>query len=314
MSVLPWPVRGARVPLSSSGRRLALYYELHGPDKEPVVVLVAGMGRPLTTWPVSLVRALTAGGTRVVVYDHRDTGLSDRLTELPAPDPSAIAAELRAGRMVRAPYALSDLAADLLALMDHLDVERFHLVGASMGGMIGQLLAARYPERIASLALLRTSSGNPEFSPPDPKALAALANVPASDVSAEEAIRYETEFALACAGPRSKLSSQLARELATAVLARGWDAGGIRRHLAAVMTSASRTELLGRIRCPTLVIHGTKDPIVSTDVAREAANLIPNARLLWLEDVGHELPSDAVDDVSSALLELIEPAQPTPPR
>lgn len=310
---IPTPSVGDRVPLNSLGRKVALYHELHGPHSGPTVVLVAGMGRPLTTWPVSLVRALTAGGARVVVYDHRDTGLSDRLTELPAPDPSTIAEDLRAGRVVKTPYALVDLAGDLLALMDSLNIESFHLVGASMGGMIGQLLAARHPERIASLALMRTSSGNPALPPPDPDALAALASVPAPNASEEEAIRYETGFSIACTGPRSGLTPQLAREMATAMVTRGWDAGGIRRHLAAVMTSGSRCDLLGLIRCPTLVIHGTQDRIVSPAAAREAADLIPNARLIWLRDAGHELPTNAIDSVSSALLELLECAQRAPP-
>lgn len=300
-----------RLP-ASHGHQVGLYYELHGPDHGPVVVLVAGMGRSLTSWPTSLIRALNEAGFRVVVYDHRDTGLSDHLTELSVPDLSAVVMALRAGRVFEPPYTLSDLADDLLALMNNLDIQHFHLVGASMGGMIGQLLAAGHPERITSLALLRTSSGNPALPPPAPDVLAVLANVPDPKGSIHDAIRYESEFGLACTGPHSTLTFQLAQKAAVATVSRGWDAKGIRRHLAAVMTSGSRKELLGRIRCPTLVIHGTHDRIVSPDAALELLELIPNAQLLWLQEVGHELPSDLVDTVSDALLKLFEKAPPTP--
>jgi pimeloyl-ACP methyl ester carboxylesterase len=267
--------------------RIEIEYEEHGVGAP--VLLIAGIGAQLVHWHRDFLAALCARGYRAIVYDHRDSGRSTHLTELGAPRVWPALALGALGLPVRAGYTLSDMAGDAVALLDHLGLERAHVFGVSMGGMIAQHLALEHPARAASLTSLMSTPGGRRYAGFAARILRAFLH-PAPRTR-EQAIASARRFAYAHATRFFEVEEDWVDEIAAQAWERGYDPAGYARQLLAILASGSRREALPRLRVPTLVIHGTHDPVIPTRAGRATARRIPGARLVLVPGLGHELPS-----------------------
>jgi len=275
-----------------------LHFELRGPEAGAPVLLIQGLGQQLIDWPEPLVAALAARH-RVILLDNRDAGLAPLFG--PALDPSLAEAEFpTAVNAPPAPYTLQDMADDARGVLDRLGVARASVVGYSMGGMIGQIMATRFPARVQSLVSLMSSDGAPWIDA-TPEALAAMARsiVGRGDRSAR--IDRLVEDAALYRGPHLAFDRLEARRHIEAALDRADRPTGILRQALAMRGSGDRRGLLREIACPTLVVHGTDDPVIAAEQGRAAAALIPRARLEMLERAGH----DFAPEVSDRLCKLV---------
>ena len=283
---------------------LEIEYEVEGAETAPVMLLIMGLGTQMTRWPRGLVDGLVAAGFRVIRYDNRDVGLSSRLDDAGAPDLPAVMTAMLTGGAVPVAYDLADMAADAVGLLDALGIERAHLVGASMGGMIAQIVAATRPDRVLSLASVMSSSGNPALPRATDAVLAMLAS-PRPDPGDEAAIIDRVVAGAALMGsPAYPVDPAIRRAAATEDYRRGYYPAGIARHTAAIVASGDRRPLLATIAAPTVVIHGTADPLVPVEAGRDTAAAIPGARMVELAGMGHDLPDELVPDVLDAILSV----------
>jgi proline iminopeptidase len=268
---------------------LSLAYEKVGDPTAPALVLVMGLGMPLAAWPDPFVDGLVASGFQLVLFDNRDSGRSEKLNRGPRPNlPLAIGRALLRLR-VRAPYTLADMAKDVAGLIDGLSIRHAHVVGVSMGGMIGQVMAARFPDRVTSLTSIMSSSGNPAVSLGKPSALRALLRRPNPD-DADAVIAHLVRLFGVIGSPGFLTDPRLLRSLLERVARRGYYPAGTARQLLAILAAGDRRAELSEIRTPTLVIHGTHDPLLPVAAGRDTALHIPGARLLEIEGMGHDLP------------------------
>lgn len=274
-------------------------YEEHGsPDGEPVL-LVMGLGAQLVTWPVSFVQALAGTGRRVVAFDNRDIGLSSRVAA-PAPGIGGLARALVAGPKVKSPYSLADMADDAAGLLDHLEIDRAHVIGVSMGGMISQELAIRHPERVATLTSIMSTTGGRWVGRTSPKLLPVFLRSRRGIGDPEETA---IELARSVAGPHFRESA--ARELLRLQAERAGDAAaaaaGLARQTLAVLTARDRTADLGRLMLPTLVVHGLLDRLVAPSGGAATARAIPGSRLVMYPDMAHDVPDVRVHELAGEI-------------
>ena len=269
------------------------YEELGDPGGEPML-LVMGLGAQMILWDRAFCDLLGERGYRVIRFDNRDVG---RSTHLRAPVPSRTAMLFGGGRPA---YRLGDMAADAVGLLDALDIESAHVVGASMGGMITQVVGYEHPERARSLGLIMTHSGHRVKATPTWRAFGALLARPASD--REGMIESMQRVFKIIGSPDYPMDPAQFRALAEVTWERGYDAAGTARQLHAITASGNRTRRLATISAPTVVVHGTRDPLVRPSNGKLIARTIPGAELLLLDGMGHDLPEplwpriiDAVD-------------------
>lgn len=285
---------------TANGIRIA--YEDKGPRDAPVVLLVMGLGGQLTLWPDEFVAALNAHGFRTIRYDNRDVGLSTRFDAAGVPNLKWMFVKAAIGLPVRGAYSLADMAADGMALLDALEVERAHIVGASMGGMIAQHIAARYPERIVSLTSIMSTSGNPRLPRAQKEAMRVLANRPMSG-DAEAMIAYSVNAARVIGSPGYPAEEDRLQRRVRGDFERGWYPPGVARQMAAIVADGDRRAMLKKVTAPTLVIHGEDDPLVPVAGGRDTAANIVGARLLTIPGMGHDLPLALVDTLADAIAE-----------
>ncbi len=257
-----------------------------------------GLGAQLGRWNVELCQALVARGYRVLRFDNRDCGLSSKLDDAGVPD---IARALRSGTPPGAPYSLEDMAADCVGLLDALGVEAAHVVGASMGGAIAQIVAARYPERTLSLTSIMSTSSHPDLPSPSAEAAQALlAPLPAArdrESLIEDAIRRQ----LAVASPEYPSCPDRLRNQFTEEHERGFHPRGVTRQLAAFLASGDRRALLATISAPTLVLHGADDPLIPLACGEDVAAHIPGAEMRVIEGMAHDFPLALTDVFADAI-------------
>ncbi|MBL8548015.1 MAG: alpha/beta fold hydrolase [Hyphomonadaceae bacterium] len=282
-------------------------YEVHGPDNGAPLLLIMGLGSQLTRWAPAFYEKLLARGFRVIRYDNRDVGLSQKFTG--APTVESVVGAMMQGKRPDIPYTLDDMAADAVGLLDHLGIQRAHVAGASMGGMIGQLVAADYPERVLSFTAIFTSTGNPAVPPAKPEAMAVLttrAPDPAEDMEAylDHAIRN----AYTIGSPGYPFDEQVARERLRADALRSYFPTGAGRHLAAVIANGDRRAKLPKIKAPVVVLHGDADPLVSVEGGKDLAANIAGAELRIIAGMGHDLPPGLYDTLIDAISRAVERA------
>jgi pimeloyl-ACP methyl ester carboxylesterase len=283
-----------------------LAYEEVG-SGEPLV-LVMGIGAQMLWWPDGLCLALAGAGFRVVRFDNRDIGLSTNLAHLPVPNPVRVTRQRWLRQRVDTPYGLAEMAKDTVGLMDALGIDRAHVAGASMGGMIAQHVAFEHPTRVKSLTSIMSTTGAVPVSLPHPKALQALfAGRPMDVEAAVEAVLY-SQKALGSRG----IARDEARIRATArrCIERGVNPKGFLRQWGAIMASGDRTARLATIRAPTLVLHGTIDPLVPPAGGRATAKAIPGARLSTIENMGHDLPEGVWSRLVSEIGQIADQGSP----
>lgn len=263
-------------------------YQSFGNEAAAPLILIMGLGSQMVLWDPEFCRQLAAGGYRVIRFDNRDIGLSTRLDWMPVPDSSAVAAALLRGEAPALPYTLEDMAMDTVQLLTALGYDRAHIVGESMGGMIGQLMAIHFPERLLSLTSIMSSTGSPLLPPPSPEALEILSAPFPTDHDG-----YIESFVKAykvLSGPAMPLNEALARKWAEQSHARGLNPAGVARQFTAVMAAGDRTEKLKALGVPTLVIHGAADPLLPVECGMATAAAIPGSRLTIIQGMGHALP------------------------
>jgi len=281
---------------------LDVYYESHGPDDAEPILLIMGLGAQMTRWSPEFIAALTGAGHRVIAFDNRDIGLTEKLDAAGAPDMPAIFKAIGEGRTPPVAYTLDEMAADAAGLLEALGVERAHIVGASMGGMIAQLVAADHPHRTLSLTSIMSTTGNPELPRAKPEAMARL-NTPAPDPTKdlEAYLASAVEGAKVMAGTYPVDEGQV-RALSLSDFHRSYYPVGFQRQYVGILASPDRRPKLKTIKAPTVVIHGADDPLVPVEGGRDTAANIPGAELRIVPGVGHEMPPAVQDEFVAGVL------------
>ncbi len=285
---------------------LDIVCERLGDPAAPAVLLIMGLGGQLVMWPDELCQQLIGAGFQVIRFDNRDIGLSSKLDAHGVPNIPQLVLRRSLGLPARAPYRLDDMASDSLGLLDALGIASAHVVGVSMGGMIAQILAARQPERVLSLAAIMTSSGHPLLPGPSLKLRLRLIRPRSADpeIALQDSIR--TFQLIGSPGyPQSaeELRPKLARQMQ-----RNVHPPGVVRQLAAIIASGSRARLLQSVRAPTLILHGRDDPLVPVAAAHDLARRIPHARCEIIDGMGHDLPPALLPRIGDELLSLFSDA------
>jgi pimeloyl-ACP methyl ester carboxylesterase len=294
---------------------LTLEYESLGDPGAPVVLLVMGLGMQLVAWPDAFCDGLVNKGFRVVRFDNRDCGLSQKLDQLGTPRmPGAILRALL-GLPVRSPYDLKAMAADTVGLLDALGIAQAHVVGASMGGMIGQLVAALYPDRALSLTSIMSTTGARHLPQPSVRIRRELLRRPQQPLTPDTLVaHYERLFAV-IGSPGYPTPPEEFRARIRRAVERGYHPAGFLRQLGAILANGDRSPLLGSITCPTLVIHGKADPLVPFQGGVDTAYKIRDARLVLLDGFGHDFPSQLFERfVDMIANHARDAAPPSPPR
>jgi pimeloyl-ACP methyl ester carboxylesterase len=291
---------------TATANGITICYDTFGDPAEPALLLVMGYTAQLIAWDEKFVNALAGRGYFVIRFDNRDCGLSTHLDGVEVDLPALFAAREGLGALPPAPYSLSTFSDDAFGLLDHLGIEAAHIAGASMGGMIVQTMAIEHPERVLSMTSIMSATGEPDYGQATPEAMAALLTPPPPERS--EFIDYAVSRAKLFCSPRYFDEAKIA-ERAGAGYDRAFYPEGAIRQLAAVWTSADRTEQLKLLRVPTLVIHGRADTLITPSGGERTAELIPGANLLLLHDMGHDLPEPlwplVVDAITSHTKHLI---------
>ncbi len=271
---------------------VSLEYEVRGDPGAPPLLLIMGLGMPAAMWPEEFLYALLAQGFRLITFDNRDSGGSTRLSGVRAPNVLGAIARALLRRPVRAPYTLDDLCADTVGLLDALSIPRAHVVGVSMGGMVAQVLAARQPQRVASLVSIMSSTGNPQrrIAFGKRRALRAILRPPPPPEDIPATVAHLERVFAAIGSPGFQQDPVSLRRHFEDVARRGLYREGTARQLLAVLGSGDRRELLRRITAPTYVIHGADDPLVPMAAGIDTARCIPHARLEVIPGMGHDFP------------------------
>jgi pimeloyl-ACP methyl ester carboxylesterase len=259
-------------------------YEAFGDPADETMLLIMGLGVQMLGWDEELCRMLAGRGYRVVRFDNRDAGHSTKVEGGPRPDVMAAIA----GDVSSASYRLEDMADDCAALLDELEVEAAHLVGASQGGMIAQTVAIRHLERVLSLTSIMSTTGDREVGQPHPEAIPALLTRPPGDRAGF--IDFVVGAWRVIGSPGFEADEDALRARAGASYDRGIFPDGTGRQLLAILASGDRTEGLRRLDVPATVIHGTEDILVDVSGGRATAAAIPGAELVLIDGMGHDLP------------------------
>jgi len=261
-----------------------------GPRDGPVVLLIMGLGMQLIGWPQDFVQPLVDAGFRVIRHDNRDIGLSEGFDHAPRHNFVWQTVRARLGLPVRSPYTLQDMANDSLGVLDALGVAKAHVVGASMGGMIAQRVASSAPQRVLSLTSIMSSSGARGLPGPHPKVAASLFRRPPGRTE-EALVAYSLGFIRLIESPAYPCEEHELRERVTFAMRRAYRPAGLLRQMLAIgADTGRRPDELGRIRCPTLVLHGEADRLVPIEAGRDTARRIPGARFVGIPGMGHDLP------------------------
>ena len=288
--------------VAANGIQIA--YETFGDRGGRPLLMAMGLGAPMLTWHPDFCGLLAGRGFFVIRYDNRDAGRSTHLHDAPQPD---IRGALTRGDVSSAAYTLDDMAEDGFGLLDALGLTAAHVLGASLGGMIAQAMAARHPERVLSLTSIM-STPSPALTNTTPEVGAALMRPPAT--TREESIARAIDIARVIGSPGYPPDDKWRAEIA----GRSWDQGidppGVIRQWMAVQASGDRTEAVRGIRVPTLVAHGDSDPLVNVAAGRRTAELIKDARLMVVPGMGHDLPRPVWPALVDAVCELADRAAP----
>jgi pimeloyl-ACP methyl ester carboxylesterase len=287
---------------------IEIEYEEFGDRDAPVILLIMGLAGQLIHWPDDFCVTLAKTGYRVVRFDNRDVGLSSKLDHLGKPNVVRVAVRAMLRLPVQVPYKLDDMAEDALGLLDALHIKTAHIVGASMGGMIAQIVAARHPRRVRSLSLIMTTSGHPWLKKASMRLQLRLARRPAQ-LDRESLIAHSMQTWRLIGSPGYRATDELLRAKVERAFDRAYHPRGIARQTAAIIASGSRVPLLRRIAAPTLVVHGKHDPLVPVAAARDLGRRIQGAKVEIIEGWGHDFPSELLPRISSLILKHVRAAE-----
>ena len=287
---------------------LTFHYDSRGPESEgtPVILMIMGLGVQMILWPEPLLDHLAQQGFRVVRFDNRDIGLSSHLDHLGVPNISLEVLKFFMHLPIKASYRIDDMADDTAALIDALNVGRVHVVGASMGGMIGQSLAARYPQKLASLTSIMSTTGRRSLPPPTWKARRALLEAPAKQGDTEAAIVRMMRVLTAIGSRSHPPDAAHLRDICERHILRSNHPAGAARQLLAIAASDDRTRTVRRIKAPTLVLHGDEDPLVRAACGLETAQVIREgggiANVSMIGGMGHDFPLPLIPQIAAEIV------------
>ena len=281
---------------------IELEYEAFGDQAKPALLLIMGLGVQMLGWDERFCNMLADRGFHVIRFDNRDIGLSTHMSDAPVPNPL----QLLAQDFSSASYTLDDMADDTAGLLDALGITAAHVVGASMGGMIGQTLAAKHPDRVLSLTSIMSTTGAPEVGQPKPEILSVLITPAPAD--RDGYVNQIVNTFRAIGSPRYPVDEEWLRSLIEASYDRSHDPNGFMRQLAAILASGDRTEAIRQIKAPTLVIHGEDDPLIVVSGGEATAAAIPGAKLVKLPGMGHDLPPELWPQFIDEIVENTERA------
>ncbi|MFN2287197.1 MAG: alpha/beta fold hydrolase [Chromatocurvus sp.] len=281
---------------------IAIEYESFGDAGNDTILLIMGLGTQLTAWPDTFCEKLVNSGYRVIRFDNRDIGLSTHLTDAPTPNIPLLAGLRMLRLLPPVPYTLDDMSEDAIGLLDVLGIERAHVVGASMGGMIAQLLAARFPQRTLSLTSIMSTTGNRALPRANRQATRALLIKPDDPLDPQSVIARNVTVRKAVQSPvYPKSQEELYAAAAGAFHRGGYDPAGVARQLAAVIVSGDRRRLLRRITVPSLVMHGDADPLVKVACGVDTARNLAGATLKIFPGMGHDFPEPLLEAMAEEI-------------
>jgi pimeloyl-ACP methyl ester carboxylesterase len=280
---------------------ITIAYESFGSFDDPAIVLIQGTGATLVHWPEELCQILAGHHYRVIRFDNRDIGLSSKLDSLGHPDWEAIIPYIKSCEQAPLPYTLLDMAKDVTGLMGALKITKAHIVGASMGGAIAQLVAIHFPGLAYSLTIISASSGNPDLPAGDDKALEAMSTPPPDTTDPDSLAAYLVKVYKALG---STDTDETLRQRALGHINRSWYPEGTERQIAAVLIgdNCDRRKDLAGIRIPTMVIHGDSDPLVPLSSGQEVANTIPGSEMCVIKGMGHDLSVKFIRSVADCII------------
>ncbi len=291
---------------------ISLFYEDHGNPEHEAILLVMGLGAQMTLWPDEFVEALVTRGYRVIRYDNRDIGLSEKMEGARAPGLAWQVIRKRIGFPASVPYSLNDMSDDGAGLLDALGIGQAHVVGASMGGMIAQLMAVNHSEKLLSLTSIMSTTGNAKLPKADQGAMDALI-APLTSMEEEALVKHGINISNSIGSPGFRPDPDLQRERVLKGVRRSVYPPGLPRQLAAIIDDGDRRTRLSQITTPTLVLHGEDDPLVKLEAGKDTAKHIPGAKLVTIPGWGHDLPLELVDRLADEIRLHAKAARATAP-
>ncbi|MFY7744058.1 MAG: alpha/beta fold hydrolase [Erythrobacter sp.] len=289
--------------LTTPNTGIEIFYEEQGPADAPVILLVMGLGAQMTLWPDELVAALAGDGFRVIRYDNRDIGLSQKFEGARAPSLPIQLLRKKIGFPAKVPYTLKDMADDGIGLLSALGIDKAHVVGASMGGMIVQLMAIHHPDRLLTMTSIMSTTGNGKLPQAEKHAMEALI-APLKGMDEETLVAHGLNIARNIGSPHSAefpFDEAAQRERVLANMRRSVYPAGLPRQLAAIIDDGCRRSRLAKVRTPTLVLHGEADPLVKLEAGEDTARHISGARLVTVPGWGHDLPVPLIPRLASEI-------------
>jgi pimeloyl-ACP methyl ester carboxylesterase len=286
---------------------IEIFYEDHGDPAGEPILLVMGLGAQLTLWPDELVAALVGEGFRVIRYDNRDIGLSQKFEGARAPSLPIQLLRKKIGFPAKVPYTLKDMADDGIGLLDALGIGRAHVVGASMGGMIVQLMAIHHAERLMSMTSIMSTTGNGKLPQAEKNAIGAL-TAPLKAMDEDTLVAHGLNIIRSIGSPESPefpFDEALQRERVLKNMRRSVYPAGLPRQLAAIIDDGCRRARLASVRTPTLVLHGEADPLVKLEAGEDTARHISGARLVTIPGWGHDLPEPLVPRIAGEIVQHV---------
>lgn len=288
---------------------IKICYESLGPEDAPAVLLIMGLGAQLISWPDAFIKPFLKAGYRVIRFDNRDSGLSSKMDDgqnWAITKTTFISSYL--GRAVPAPYRLVDMAKDSVGLLDALKIEKAHIIGASMGGMIAQHIALKYPERVRSLVSFMSTSGSRRVPLGKMKCILRLGHKPKSDAM-DDIVQHLRDGWKLYASPAFPREPGELLDWAKRIYQRSYLPDGGTRQFRAVLNDGSRVKRLKKITAPTLAIHGAADPLIHPAGSKDLARHIPDAKLVLVDGLGHEIPPKSIPVVTEHMLSHLREAE-----
>lgn len=281
---------------------IEIAYEIQGQIDQPVILLVHGLSMSLIAWPPPFLRALRDAGYTIVMFDNRDMGLSQSFSDHHTPNLAAQIIKSKLGLRANTVYELEDMMADAIGLVDHLKIDKFHLVGVSMGGMISQLMAIEYPERIKTFTSIMSTTGGPNLPSAEKEIVAHLMSKPKSKEFID-VLEFTLKTFELMEGPEYKSDPEMREMFIRALIERGMKRDGTKRQMLAILASNKRYQRLNEIKSPTLVIHGDKDPLLPLACGQATADAIPGARMEVIKGMGHSFPLELLSQVTDLIID-----------
>ncbi|MGA8988045.1 MAG: alpha/beta fold hydrolase [Aeromicrobium sp.] len=298
--------------MSRSGEQFAslpsgidICFETFGDADNPAILLVMGLGGPMGWWSDNFCQKLADRGYLVIRYDNRDTGRSTKLRQHSVGKVDLVRAF--AG-LAKAPYGIPDLADDAFGLLDHLEVQRAHLVGVSMGGMIVQTMAITSPHRALSMTSIMSTTGNRRVGWQHPRVIPAM--LASAGRTRDSYVERSLRTSAVIGSPAFPSDEETSRARAYETYDRGWIASGVARHMLAVLTQSDRTKKLAELDLPVTVIHGLNDPLVHRSGGRAVANAVAGSEHIEIAGMAHDLPEQLYDTYIEAIVRTAERAEP----